>query len=221
MSTPDPDEQARRLAAESLAEADATGWFERLYAAASAGDAVVPWDRGGPQQLLVEWAEARQLSGDGGRALVVGCGLGDDAEYVAGRGFETVAFDVSATAIDTARSRHPDSAVDYRTADLLDPPPEWTGAFELVVESLTVQSLPESAHRSAIDHVRRFVRSGGTLIVIAFAGLDGEAFEGPPWPLRRDEIEAFASDGLTIVGIEDVPFPDSPMAHRWRAEFRR
>jgi ubiquinone/menaquinone biosynthesis C-methylase UbiE len=74
---------------------------------------------------------------------VVGCGLGDDAEYVAGRGFDTVAFDISASAIRAARRRYPDSAVHYVTADLLDPPGEWERAFDLVVESLTLQALPD------------------------------------------------------------------------------
>jgi SAM-dependent methyltransferase len=221
MTSEDPDEQARRLAADSLAESDPTGWFERLYVAASEGSAAVPWDRGEPHQLLVEWAEARDLAGVGRQALVVGCGLGEDAEFVAGRGFDTIAFDISETAIQTARARHPESVVDYRTADLLDPPTDWDGAFDLVVESLTVQSLPESAHPAAIAQVSRFVRPGGTLLVIAFAGLDGASFDGPPWPLRRDEIESFASDRLAVVGIEDVPNPGSPIAHRWRAEFRR
>jgi len=116
----DPDELARSLAAESLAAADPTGWFERLYAAAEDGRAVVPWDRGAPRRMLVQWAEARELHGDGRRALVVGCGLGEDAEYVARLGFDTVAFDVAATAVRTARRRFPDSAVRYVTADLLD-----------------------------------------------------------------------------------------------------
>ena len=122
MSETDPDAKARGLAAESIGAGDPTGWFERLYAGAEAGEEVVPWDRGSPHRFLVQWAEARRLSGGGRRALVVGCGLGDDAEYVAGRGFGTVAFDISASAIRAARRRYPDSAVHYVTADLLDPP---------------------------------------------------------------------------------------------------
>ena len=53
MTALDPDEHSRRLAAESLADDDPTGWFERLYAQASDGEAVVPWDRGVPNRLLV------------------------------------------------------------------------------------------------------------------------------------------------------------------------
>ncbi|MGH3424905.1 MAG: hypothetical protein ACRDO8_09260, partial [Nocardioidaceae bacterium] len=53
----DPDERTRQLAAESLAADDPTGWFERLYVAAEAGEAVVPWDRDTPHQMLVDWVE--------------------------------------------------------------------------------------------------------------------------------------------------------------------
>ena len=68
MTGRDPDEQVRRMAAESLAVDDPTGWFERLYVAAEDGAAVVPWDRGAPHQLLVQWAQAGKLGGGGRRA---------------------------------------------------------------------------------------------------------------------------------------------------------
>lgn len=125
------------LAAESLAQGDPTGWFERLYAAAATGEAVVPWDRGEPNPLLVDWLHHQEPKTDGVSALVVGCGFGIDAEYVAALGFGTTAFDISETAIRGARRRFPNSPVEYVVADLLDPPAEWTGAFDVVVESIT------------------------------------------------------------------------------------
>jgi SAM-dependent methyltransferase len=217
---PDPDERARRLAADSLAVRDPTGWFERLYAAAEDGAAVVPWDRGAPHPLLVEWAGAREPEGGGRRAVVVGCGLGADAEHIAGRGFDTLAFDVSATAVRTARRRFPASDVEYVTADLLDPPADWREAFDLVVEILTVQSLPDPPRREAIGRVRDMVGPGGTLIVVASARDEGPV-EGPPWPLTRGEVAAFATGGLEPVRIEDIADASEPPLRRWRAEFRR
>ncbi len=210
-----------RPAAESLADRDVTGWFERLYAAAEHGEAVVPWDRGAPHRLLVEWAQTHQPRGAGRRAMVVGCGLGDDAELVAGLGFDTAAFDVSATAIRAARRRYPDSPVHYGVADLLDPPAEWAQAFDLVVESLTVQALPDPPRRRAIAHVANLVAPGGVLLVIAAARDEHDPVSGPPWPLTRAEIDAFASGGLDPVRVEEIPTPEYPAALRWRAEFRR
>jgi SAM-dependent methyltransferase len=212
---------ARRLAAEALAAEDPTGWFERLYVAAEDGRAVVPWDRRAPHRLLVEWAEACALDGGGRRALVVGCGLGADAEYLAGRGFATVAFDVAATAVRTARQRFPDSAVRYVAADLLDPPVEWGEAFDFVLESLTVQSLPDRVRPQAIANVGRMVAPGGSLLVIATARDEADGpVQGPPWPLTRAEVDAFATGSVEPVRVEDVRDPGDPIV-RWRAEFCR
>jgi SAM-dependent methyltransferase len=161
MTEPDPNaERSPDLANESLAAGDPTGWFEHLYAAAEKGEAVVPWDRGAPRLLLVQWADERALEGGGRRALVVGCGLGDDAEYIAGLGFDTVAFDIAPTAVRAAQRRFPDSEVQFLLADLLDPPAGWLEAFDLVVESHTVQSLPDPPRRHAIAQVAQMVRQG-------------------------------------------------------------
>jgi SAM-dependent methyltransferase len=221
MTEPDPDEYARRLAAEALAAEDQTGWFERLYDAAERGEAVVPWSRGAPHPLLVEWAQASGLDGHGRRAMVVGSGRGDDAEYVAGFGYDTAAFDVSGTAVRAARQRFPESKVDYRVADLLDPPAEWREAFDLVVEVFTVQSLPVPAHPAAVASVRGMVAPGGTLVVVAAGREPDQPTDGPPWPLTRAELEEFSAAGLRPVLVEDIRDPARPLARRWRAEFHR
>jgi len=197
---------------------DPTGWFERLYAAAEQGTAVVPWDRGGPNPRLVDWVRARQPDGGGRRALVVGAGLGDDAELVAGLGFATVAFDVAPTAVRGARARFPASPVRYLVADLLDPPAEWRGAFDFVLESLTVQSLPDAPRPTAIANVAATVAPGGTLLVIASGREPEEPVRGPPWPLTREEIDAFSAAELEVVRVEDVR--DAGIRW-WRAELRR
>lgn len=220
MTEIDPDEHAGRLAAEAIADGNPTAWFERLYAEAGRGEAIVPWDRDEPHQVVADWF--RGVAGDGRRALVVGCGLGRDAEFVARLGFATTAFDVSLSAVEAARRRHADSSVHYVQADLFDPPPEWRHAFDLVLESMTVQSLPDAVRGPAIAQVPRFVGPAGTLLMVAF-GRDDDvpAGGGPPWPLVRGEIDAFASDGVEPVRIEAIRDPATPAGLRWRAEFRR
>lgn len=222
MTGPDADEAVRRLAAQSLAHDDPTGWFERLYADAEVGEAVVPWDRGAPQALVARWAQEGDLRGEGERALVVGCGLGRDAEFIARLGFATVAFDVSPTAVRTARDRFPDSSVEYVVADLLDPPDDWAEAFGLVVESMTVQSLPDPPRLDAIVNVGRMVAPRGRLLVVAAAQITvGGTDAGPPWPLTRKEVDAFAASGLETREVQEVVDAQDPAVRRWLAEFRR
>jgi hypothetical protein len=136
-------------------------------------------------------------------------------------GFDTVAFDVSDTAVQAAVKRFPDSVVRYVAANLLDPPEGWRRSFDLVVEIFTVQSMPEPVHAEAIVHVGQMVNSGGTLVAIAGGREPGESADGPPWPLTRAEIDSFGTDGLEPVQIEDLRDNPRPGARRWRAEFRR
>lgn len=205
---------AREFAARSLEAGDDTGWFEELYAAARDGRAVVPWADLAPFPGLVE--RARRGTG---RAVVVGCGLGDDAEFLASLGWSVTAFDVSPTAVAQARERFPGSRVDYLAADLLDLPSVW--AFDLVVEVFTVQVLTGEARERAIAAVAGLVAPGGTLQVLARHREDDADPGRMPWPLTRAELESFAAHGLTTVTIEDYLDDEDPPTRRWYGEFTR
>jgi SAM-dependent methyltransferase len=214
-------ERLRRLAARA-SEQDPTGWFEQLYAAARTGSLALPWDRGAAHPLLADWTSRDGVDGHGRTAVVVGCGPGSDAEHLAAKGYTTTAFDVAPTAVATARERHPGTAVHYTTADLLALPEDWRGAFDLVLESLTVQSLPIRLHPQAIDAVASLVAPGGTLLVISGAREDGEDLDGPPWLLTRAEVDLFSAADLEAVSVEKLPAADGgPGGLRWRVELRR
>jgi 2-polyprenyl-3-methyl-5-hydroxy-6-metoxy-1,4-benzoquinol methylase len=215
--------RARRLSAESVAAGDATGWFERLYAEAEAGVSVVPWADGRPDPQLVEWADGVVLDGAGRRALVVGCGLGYDAEFLAGRGFAVTAFDLAPTAIAGAKRLYPDSLVDYQTADLLDLPAAWAGAFDLVMEAYTVQPLYGPVRQRALAALHGPVAPGGSLLVLSRATEEDDPVRDPammPWPLTPAEL-ALAGGPLRAHRIEKYADDQDPPRLRWRAEFRR
>ena len=214
----DKEADANRLSAASLGAGDPTGWFEKLYAAAGEGQAVIPWDRGAPHPLLVEWAATQPSPGAAHKALVIGCGLGEDAAYLSGLGWGVIAFDISPSAIAAARRRFPSVPADFRVADLFNPPEEWVGRFDLVLETYTTQSLPVRLRPMVTRHVRRFVAVGGTLLLLADAE-DEHSVSGPPWPLTREEVDAFAGEGLRCVNIEELRTP--PDTRQWRAQFVR
>lgn len=208
---------ARQLAADSISAGDDIGWFETLYAAAEHGAATVPWADRAPNPHLV-WALSH--ASGGGRAVVIGSGLGDDAEYVASLGYTTVAFDVSPTAVAAARRRFPHSTVEYTTADLLSPPQSWAGIFDLVVEAYTLQVLTGTARRTAFTRTADMVAPGGRLLVIARARDEHDDPGKMPWPLTRAEIESFREYGLSEQSIVDFyDEQDQGPVRRWRAWF--
>jgi SAM-dependent methyltransferase len=178
--------------------------FEAIYTEAEAGASTPPWDYGAARPQLVEWAEAQRLAGDGRQAMVVGCGHGADAEFLSLLGFRTTAFDFAPTAIAGARRKHPNTRVRYLVADVLDLPSQWHGRFDLVVESLTVQSIPPEHHMVAARNIAGLVASEGTLVVLATTREESSDVTGPPWPLTRSEVEAFASGDLVLRRLERI-----------------
>jgi SAM-dependent methyltransferase len=211
---PDWGPLATEFAARSLAADDPTGWFERIYAAGRSGTVSMPWDRPA-NPILLSWLAKGEVVGEGRTAVVVGCGLGGDAEELARRGFRTTAFDVAPTAVTVARERHPDSTVGYRVADLFALPAEWRRAFDFVVEAVTVQALPPARQKTAAGAVAELVAPGGTLLVITGVrdGSTSIALEdGPPWPLRREDVANFAVGGLEPVATDEIRFGTSSVS---------
>jgi 2-polyprenyl-3-methyl-5-hydroxy-6-metoxy-1,4-benzoquinol methylase len=202
---------------------DYTGWFEGVYAASAGRAREVPWARLSPNPLFVSWADRCGLNGRGERALAVGCGLGDDAEEMARRGFSVTAFDISPSAIEWCRTRFPDSRVSYCVEDLFQTPSDWRESYSFVLEASTLQSLPEALRPAALAAMADCVAPGGTLLLIAFARMPGEdAGEITPWPLLREELTP-----LRVAGLEEIRFETltvksrSRSPKRFRVEYRK
>lgn len=218
-----PDrERVRQLAAEYIHRGDPLGWFEALYQEAAAGDTIIPWADQEPNPKLIEFWKTHPLVALGKRAVVVGSGLGDDAEQLAAWGFQTVAFDIAKTAIESTKKRYPHTQVEYVTADLFYPPSHWIGAFDLVLEIYTIQSFPAELRAKAIAAIAQLVAPGGQLLVIARGQGTGETqASGPPWPVMAEELVGFLRAGLKEESFEDYTEPEPPWVRRLRILYRR
>ena len=122
--------RTREIAAEFAERGDALGWFEALYKESEGNNELIPWADLEPNRFFRAWAEKTRLKGDGRTALVIGCGLGDDAKYLHDLGFKVTAFDISPTAIEWAKRLHADTDIQFETCDLFEPDRGWLGAFD-------------------------------------------------------------------------------------------
>lgn len=197
--------RTRELAAEFAERGDATGWFEALYKEAAGDNEKLPWGDLEPNRFFRTFAERTGLKGNGRKALVVGCGLGDDAGYLSDLGFDVTAFDISPTAIEWAKKLHTGKNIDFRAVDLFEAPNEWRSGFEFVLEIYTIQPLPLELREQTIDAVAQFVAPGGELAVVTRGREDDEEPEKLPWPLSRKDLSRFEHNGLTQTHFEIMP----------------
>ncbi len=195
------------IRADAEARGESLAWFDEVYRQAGGDPAMVPWADEETHPGLAEWI-ARSGTIHEGSALDVGCGLGDNAEALCAAGYDVTAFDLSPTAVTWARSRFPDSAVNYVVASLLDLPGEWLGKFDLVHETCTLQALNPVERTAAFAAVASLVAPGGTLLVIGWVRDEGAVVTGPPWPLTREEFMRFANLGMVVRACQNFTVVD-------------
>lgn len=211
----DPRERVQQIQSEFAERGDTTGWFDALYKEAAGNTERIPWADLEPNPYFKEWAERNDLSGDGRSALVVGCGLGDDANYLNQLGFKVSAFDLSPTAIDWAKKLYGEIDIRFEVMNLFEPYRGWLGAFDFVLEIYTIQPLPMEMREDAIDAVSRFVKDGGELVVVTRGREDDEPVDQVPWPLSRKDLSRFEVNGLLQTELVVCPAVNEGEPDRW------
>ncbi len=214
-------EHTKELATEFIERGDATGWFDALYSEAEGDNEKIPWADLEPNRFLVQWAESANLKGNGRTALVVGCGLGDDANFLEDLGFKVTAFDVSPKAIEWAKKIHSKTKIEFFAADLFDTPEAWNDAFEFVLEVYTVQALPLNLREKTIDAISKFVAQNGELVVVTRGRENDELAEELPWALSYDDLSRFESNGLTQMNLTEMLGDEEEPIRRFVVEYKK
>lgn len=217
----DKRERTRAIAAEFTERGDPLGWFDALYKESNGDPELIPWGDLEPNRFFRSWAEATGLKGDGRTALVVGCGLGDDAKYLHDLGFKVTGFDISPTAIEWAKKLHAETDIQFETADLFQPFRGWLGAFEFVLEIYTIQPLPLEMRPKVIDAIAAFVAKDGKLLVVTRGREDGEETPQLPWPVSKKDLSRLETNGLEQSYFEEMYDEDDEAERRFVIEYIR
>lgn len=176
---------------------DPLGWFDSIYTDAEGDHNAVFWADLKPSPYLLEWISSAQPSAKGKKAIVIGCGVGDDAEALSKHGYEVTAFDISPEAIRLCKNRYPDTKVNYLVKNLFDYPSQWKEAFDLVYECNTIQVLPGKYRTQARDAMVSLLAPKGHILVSCRSRLKGKQEDAIPLPLDKDEIDGFIHCGLS------------------------
>ena len=200
---------------------DPTGWFDNIYRDAEGDHRAVFWADLEPNPYLIRWLSASPSAHRGRTAVVIGCGVGDDAEALSEAGYEVTAFDISPEAIRLCRNRYPDTRVDYLVADLFDYPGEWTSGFDVVYECNTIQVRPGKYRAMARDAMVSLIAPGGHLLVSCRSRAVGAQEDNIPLPLDRNEMNGFVRCGLSEVSFEAYDDTQDPPVPHFFAVYRK
>jgi SAM-dependent methyltransferase len=168
------------------AVSDARFWDERYRSA----DAI--WS-GDPNPQLV--AEVSGL--EPGTALDVGCGEGADAVWLAERGWQVMALDISSVALERARSAAADAGaaqrIDWRQGDIT----AWTPERSYDLVSAQFMQLAPPLRDAVFLRLAAAVAIGGTLLIVGHDPSDLET------TVRRPRMPGVLYTAEEIAGLLD------------------
>ena len=182
--------------------------FDALYRGESPGEGMpamttVPWDTKGPKENIITWHNNGWIQGD---VVDIGCGLGDDAVYLAQHGHRVTGLDISPTALRTAERRASDAGVEVEFAVTDSTKLEgYTGAFDTVVDSGMFHCLDGDGKRSYVAAAHRATRQGATLLLSCFSDAnptDGD--QARPTVSEQTLRDVLGGAGWDIVSLEPV-----------------
>lgn len=198
-----------------------TGWFDSIYTDAEGDYRAVFWADLEPCPYLLKWLNNDAVKHAGRKAIVVGCGVGDDAEALSETGYEVTAFDISPEAIRLCKNRYPETRVNYLVTDLFACPTEWTESFDLVYECNTIQVLPGKYRIQARDAMVSLLAPQGCILVSCRSRRKGEQEDDIPLPLDKEEIDGFIRCGLSEESFEAYDDTQDPPVPHFFAVYRK
>jgi 2-polyprenyl-3-methyl-5-hydroxy-6-metoxy-1,4-benzoquinol methylase len=185
---------------------DPYGWCDSIYTDAKGDYNSVFWADLKPSAYLIKWLEKNPLTtspkDSNNKAVVIGCGVGDDAQALSDYGYEVTAFDISQEAINLCKKRYPNSKVNYLLANLFDYSKDWLSNFDLIYECNTIQILPNQYRIDARIQIAKLLKLNGNILVSCRSREKGEQEDDIPLPLNFDEINTF----VTVEELKEISF---------------
>jgi cyclopropane fatty-acyl-phospholipid synthase-like methyltransferase len=218
-----------------------TDVFDAVYRGESPFGKRPPWDIGGPQPAFVAVEEAGLVSG---AVLDAGCGTGEDALYLASKGYAVTGLDLSPTAISLAQHKAKERGLDatFEVANALELA-GYDGRFDTVIDSGLAHTFDAAKLRAYAAALHRVCRPGAVVHVLAVSDCGAEetqarlaeAIEQIPAKLpdgapkrSTDDLRNGFADGWTVESITDttmhgiLPSASEPFdTHAWLGRIRR
>jgi cyclopropane fatty-acyl-phospholipid synthase-like methyltransferase len=172
--------------------------FENMYAGGA------PWDIGKPQKPFV--AAADRITG---RVLDAGCGTGDTALFLAGRGCQITGMDFLDEPIRRAQRKAAERGVSatFLVKDAMTLK-DWSDRFDNVVDSGLFHVFSDDDRLRYVKGLATVLKPGGRLFLLCFS--DEEPGDEGPRRASKKELHAAFADGWRVESIEPVQIEVRP-----------
>lgn len=176
-----------------------------------------PWDAGGVPAALQSYSRERAVSATP-RVLIPGCGSAHEAAFLDHLGWPVVALDFSAAAVEAARRNLGDwngrLVQDDFFTHASDTP------YDLIYERAFLCALPRKLWAGYGEHMARLLADKGVLAGFFYLG---DEPKGPPFPIRRSDLDALLEPFFVLIDERDVDdsLPVFAGSERWMVWQRR
>ena len=207
-------------------------FFENIYKQSQGDEEKIPWAEMQSDKFLQEYLN---LHIGEGKAIVIGCGLGDDAAALEDAGFDVTAIDISETAINWCQERYDYTDINFFVQDIFDLPSHMLGQYDFIFESRTIQSLPLIHRDKIISCICSLMAPKAKALVIAngkqakavceadisSVKKEGEKLNGPPWPLEYNELRLFENYNCNELEFSIFESEDTISELKFRALYQK
>jgi ubiquinone/menaquinone biosynthesis C-methylase UbiE len=174
----------------------AADFFERAYAGTP------PWEIGRPQREFVALESSGQIKGD---VLDVGCGTGENALFLAGRGHTVWGVDAAPAAIERARHKAEEQGITatFLVGDALNL--QRIGKqFDTVIDSGLFHTLSDEERPCFARNLREVMHRGSMYFMLCFSEHEPGGYG--PRRVTQAEIRQTFGDGWTVRSVRAAVF---------------
>lgn len=132
----------------------------------------IPWNIETPPAALVELVESGKVRPC--RAADLGCGVGNFAVYLAGKGFEVTGIDISTTAVENAvnTARQKGVSCKFIAADLLGDMEEVKQTFDFAYDWEVLHHIFPENRKKYVENVHSILNEKGKYLSVCFSEQD-------------------------------------------------